>query len=560
MQFFKDFDQDEEDNESFKSAIEFPITESFTAYSHHVVCINDFSPDIDLSSHDSDFEDANSEEYSDLDESPPEEWNGRNLERERQHPSASSQVLGNKNGEGNILPVVKNDRSREERRDVHRMLDKGSVPMVKESSSSSSSSVNPNLAAQIIKSMSFNQDRDCLALALSKGIQIRTMDDLTKSHVHKLDIKGGTNCIQVLHRTSLVAVTKSRTPRIVSLIYAKNGNVLKDLSFTSAVRRIEMNRLCMVILTASGELHIFVLEEGKRRQGIRFLASIGLLHKSESSRIMTAEGASLQGSFFDLASHATTDGESWLVAKSMEGVGYVSVYKITWKSSTAMSSSGNSVNHSQEASLEKPAIKLVNTVCAHNHSISKIALCGMSHSSTTKSDLLFATTSVKGTLIRVFRLSTCEKLYEFQRGSSPCTIHSLAFNSDATTLSVSGSKGTVHLFRLNDENRVQAISVVAAKSNTLQSLWNRILASAQRNHSESHIVRSFARIRLKGEYARMPNIVTLLAPNQEEENGNVEENVVICLLDGTLIQYAVNYKGKKRPVRAEKLLTRTDAI
>jgi hypothetical protein len=62
-----------------------------------------------------------------------------------------------------------------------------------------------------------------------------------------------------------------------------------------------MNRLCLAVLTASGDLHIFVYGLGKQKQDVVFLTSIGLLHKSESARMMTADGATLQGSFFELA-------------------------------------------------------------------------------------------------------------------------------------------------------------------------------------------------------------------------------------------------------------------
>lgn len=514
-----EYDQEEEDNESFKSAIAFPpttaITESFIGYSY-TVCVNPLSLEFDSSSHDSDFEDAHDE----LSEDDIETIEHVSYPEEHNNLSANAAA-----------------------KDIE--LKSHSMSRIGKSNNSVLSKETARIHPIKVKSMSFNQDRDCVAIATSKGIEIRTIDDLTKSHVHKLDIKGGINCIQVLHRTSLLAISKSKTPRIVSFIYGKNGRVLKELSFTSAVRRVEMNRLCLAVLTASGELHIFAYGLGKQKEDIRFLTSIGLLHKSESARMMTADGATLQGSFFELASQCVS-GETWLVTKSVEGIGYVSVYKI----STAQI--GRSTCQDD---VQIPCIKLINTICAHNHSVCKLALGGISESSK-MIDLVFATASVKGTLIRVFSMTTGEKLYEFQRGSSSCTIHSLAFNSDATILAVSGSKGTVHLFQLSQENRVQANNRVnATKSNGLRPMLKQWI-SGRNNNQVENVVRSFARIRIKGEYARMPNIVTLGATNKINEN--VEENVVICPLDGTLIQYAVNRKGKKRPVRAEKFFTQND--
>jgi hypothetical protein len=227
-----------------------------------------------------------------------------------------------------------------------------------------------------------------------------------------------------------------------------------------------------------------------------------------------------------------------------------------------------------------PSIKVVNTICAHDHSIGKIALGGISEKekdSSTVTGRVFATASVKGTIIRVFSLTTCEKLHEFQRGSSPCTIHSLAFNSDVTILAVSGSKGTVHLFHLLQENRVQARSCSSHSShanstattnnnnnNSVGGLYpylkQWISGKNKRGNQQAteNVVRSFARIRIKGEYANMPNVITMgtsTTINKTDDDDNVEENVVICPMDGTLIQYAVNHKGRKRPVRAEKFFT-----
>ena len=62
-----------------------------------------------------------------------------------------------------------------------------------------------------------------------------------------------------------------------------------------------------------------------------------------------------------------------------------------------------------------------------------------------------ATASTRGTLIRVHDTHTGALLQELRRGADPTTIHSIAFNADASMLACTSEKGTCHIFRLKDE-------------------------------------------------------------------------------------------------------------
>lgn len=64
---------------------------------------------------------------------------------------------------------------------------------------------------------------------------------------------------------------------------------------------------------------------------------------------------------------------------------------------------------------------------------------------------LLATASEKGTVIRVFRLPSAEKLYQFRRGSMPARIHCMSFNATSTLLCVSSATETVHIFKLTPQ-------------------------------------------------------------------------------------------------------------
>lgn len=60
-----------------------------------------------------------------------------------------------------------------------------------------------------------------------------------------------------------------------------------------------------------------------------------------------------------------------------------------------------------------------------------------------------ATTSDKGTLIRVFNTATGTLLHELRRGMDRAEIYSIAFNTESTRICVSSDKGTIHIFNLD---------------------------------------------------------------------------------------------------------------
>ncbi|KAK0043804.1 WD repeat domain phosphoinositide-interacting protein 3 [Biomphalaria pfeifferi] len=64
-----------------------------------------------------------------------------------------------------------------------------------------------------------------------------------------------------------------------------------------------------------------------------------------------------------------------------------------------------------------------------------------------------ATSSEKGTLIRVFDTATGHQIHELRRGANSANIYCISFNSDSTMLCVSSDHGTVHIFSTEDEKK-----------------------------------------------------------------------------------------------------------
>jgi len=64
-----------------------------------------------------------------------------------------------------------------------------------------------------------------------------------------------------------------------------------------------------------------------------------------------------------------------------------------------------------------------------------------------------ATASKKGTLIRVWDTATGNRLQEMRRGVDQAIIYSICFSQQTQWLATSSDKGTIHVFKLNEEVR-----------------------------------------------------------------------------------------------------------
>ena len=95
------------------------------------------------------------------------------------------------------------------------------------------------------------------------------------------------------------------------------------------------------------------------------------------------------------------------------------------------------------------------TLATHNGPLACVAL--------SLDGKLAATASDKGTLVRVWDTTTGAQVKEFRRGSENAHIWSMCFSQDNALLAVSSSKGTCHIFALQD-------GLAANKQSSLHSL------------------------------------------------------------------------------------------
>nr|QBK88866.1 MAG: anaphase-promoting complex subunit 4 WD40 domain protein [Mimivirus LCMiAC01] len=87
-----------------------------------------------------------------------------------------------------------------------------------------------------------------------------------------------------------------------------------------------------------------------------------------------------------------------------------------------------------------------NTVNSHNSNITSIAL--------SSDNEYIASASEAGTNVHVYNTNNSEgqKVYSFKRGTFGAKIYDLCFNNDNTHLVCCGNTGTIHVFKLNDDD------------------------------------------------------------------------------------------------------------
>ncbi|KAI0321839.1 WD40-repeat-containing domain protein [Amylostereum chailletii] len=88
-------------------------------------------------------------------------------------------------------------------------------------------------------------------------------------------------------------------------------------------------------------------------------------------------------------------------------------------------------------------------VTKHSHSVIAAHNTALTTLAVPPSGRLFATTSLRGTLVRVWDTATGKQVRELRRGTDQAEIYGVAFRPDEAELCVWSDKGTVHIFALS---------------------------------------------------------------------------------------------------------------
>jgi WD40 repeat protein len=242
----------------------------------------------------------------------------------------------------------------------------------------------------------FNQDFDCFAVGLENGFRIYTADPI-KLKVSQESLDGGVAIVEMLHRTNYLAlVGGGKQPR-----YPMNKMILYDDAKSKAIVELEFKSP--------------IINVKLRRDRI----IVVLLNKV---LVYTFSAHPKQLGAFD-----TLDNPLGVCALSMD------------KENAVLACPARQPGHVQVIHMNGDAFQS-SIVAAHTTTLSCLALSA--------DGTLLATTSEKGTLIRVYDTASGRPLNELRRGMDRAVIYSIAFNHASTQLCVASDKGTIHIFNL----------------------------------------------------------------------------------------------------------------
>ena len=223
----------------------------------------------------------------------------------------------------------------------------------------------------------------------------------------------------------------------------KRQSMICELLFPSSILAVKLNRKSLVIVL---EMEIYVYD----------ISNMRLLHVIETTP--NPEGMSKPVMY--LPRHLSTNSNNIAVcALSPSADSSYLAYPSPVPSpmslaTTSNSSSPNSTANPPVASSSTSSqhqsgdvllfstrtLTVANVIQAHKSPLSFLSI--------NSTGSLLATSSDKGTVIRVWSIPGAEKLYQFRRGTREAKIYSMNFNLVSTLLAVSSMHDTVHIFKL----------------------------------------------------------------------------------------------------------------
>eukprot|EP01136_Pigoraptor_vietnamica_P015399 Opistho-1_new@58522 len=269
--------------------------------------------------------------------------------------------------------------------------------------------------------VNFNQDYSCISVGTKHGYKMYNCEPFGKCY-SKQD--GGTGVVEMLFCTSLVAIVgageqPSHSPRRLQIANTKRQSTICELNFVNTVLAVKMNRKRLVVVLED-RIHVYDITNMK------------LLHTVETPanpRGVCALSPNSDNNYLAYPYSQTPGDKNTLIFDALN-------------------------------------LQAVTLFQAHKTPLTAIAF--------NFTGTLLATSSEKGTVIRVFNVPDGAKLYQFRRGTYPATVYSMAFNQASTLLAVSSDTDTVHIFKLDQgaqPRRKSASGLAAYLPEMLSEMW-----------------------------------------------------------------------------------------
>jgi len=322
--------------------------------------------------------------------------------------------------------------------------------------------------------INFNQDRSLVAIGTARGYMIYQCEPLTLMYS-----KPDCSCsiVEMLFRSSLVALVgmcdrPSNSMRKVQIWNTKTDKRLQEINYDTAVLALKMNMKRLVVVLET-KMHIHDLQS---------LKTLMVVQTEPNPRGLCA---------------LTPNNECWdhcyLAYPNSATEGEVTVY-------------------------DALGLQIQRMLPAHNGVLANMAF--------NMDGTVLATCSRQGTLIRVFQTPEGDLLYSFRRGSYATEIHALCFSLNTEFLCASSGSGTVHVFKLDNESRME-------QRNNSSSMIGGMMSSVIPDSLNSVMdPRSFAQVKLAD--SELPNLCAMSGDNSQ---------VIVVTANGYFYEYALTAEG-----------------
>ncbi|TEB26283.1 WD40 repeat-like protein [Coprinellus micaceus] len=274
----------------------------------------------------------------------------------------------------------------------------------------------------------FNQDFSCISIGTKRGYSITNCDPFGRVYTMN---DGPRSIVEMLFCTSLIALVGAASPtsstspgsgpsssssrRKLQIVNTKRQSMICELLFPSSILAVKMNRKTLAIIL---ETEIYIYD----------ISNMRLLHVIETQsnpEAVCALSPSVDSSYLAYPSPVPSSSGPSTLNANQGPTGDVLLFSTR-------------------------SLTVANAIQAHKAPISYLAL--------NQAGTMLATSSEKGTVIRVWSVPGAEKLYQFRRGTREARIYCISFNVVGSLMAVSSAHGTVHIFKLGGPNKSSSSS------------------------------------------------------------------------------------------------------
>lgn len=293
---------------------------------------------------------------------------------------------------------------------------------------------------ELVNYISFNQDNSCVAVGLTSGYKIFNCNP-TFGKCYQYVKKESVGLIEMLYTTTLIVIVGlgeelGSSPRKLKIVNCKKNSTICDLIFPSTILNVKMSRSKLIVLL---ETQIYIYD----------ITNMKLLHSIETSPNVNGLCA--------LANNDSINSTSKFLA-------YPSPPQTILHDSLLVNgintNGGNNSVRNNIQSVSNTPNRVGDVIIFNTNNLQPFSVIE-AHKSTlaaltlSNDGTLLATASDKGTIVRIFNVSTGVKLFQFRRGTYPTKIFSLKFSNDNKYIIATSSSGTIHIFRLGEEEALE---------------------------------------------------------------------------------------------------------